>query len=165
MTRLFPIRYAPIRLCGFLLALLCGCAAPASPTPTAAPSLTPTWTVSPATATQEATATPSLPPEFTSQFTGTGYSIDGASIAYTSETGEKITLPGRLDASGFQIPVEGGVTITIPADQLANRVYINRSGTLQIYSEDKQSIVTAYDIENKVWLDAAKYIHSAFAAL
>ena len=160
MTGLSPlsIRSALIRLCGLLLVLLSACAAPAGadtrPAPTA-PTPSPQNTATETATKIESTPTPSLPPEFTSQFTGTGYSLDGSSITYTSETGEKLTLPGTLDATGFHLDLGNGKVINVSADQLADRMKIgqgNMGNFLAIYDETGKAIDYGYDKKDNVWL-------------
>ena len=135
-----------------LLAILSACAeiplgtsTPATSTLTAIPSPSPT-------STPEPTPTLALPPEFVSQFQDSPYSLDGASISYTSETGEKITLPGTLDANGFHLDLADGTIITIPPDQLASRIKVSPGDVLAIYDETGKAIDYGYDNKDNVWL-------------
>jgi hypothetical protein len=128
------------------LALLCGCAAPASPTPSATPTFTPTLTPSP-TVTETPTAT-EIPKPLGSENLPQNVSL---ALNEDNSWGIKIgneakSIPGAVfDSTGLHMTLDSGRVVDIAASELQKGiVYDQEFNLLKIY--DDQGIISAeYD--------------------
>lgn len=124
----------------------------ASPTLTNTPTLTPLPT---STNTPSPEPTPALPPGFISI-----HNEDGTWGIGIKRGNEITPISGvSVDAAGFHITVAEGQVVDIPTDEVKDRIKAGQNSPFQIYNQAGTAILFAYDVDNKVWVDASKVLH------